>query len=53
MDDNTSGDSGSLGGQQEQPDQSGNISAPTSQVSQGSGGNDEAWLDKAIEETGM
>ena len=53
MDDNTSGDSGSLGGQQEQSDQSGNISAPRSQVPHGSGGNDEAWLDKAIEETGM
>jgi hypothetical protein len=53
MDNNTSGDSGSLGGQQEQSDQSGNISAPRSQVPRGSGGNDEAWLDKAIEETGM
>jgi hypothetical protein len=53
MDDNTSGDSGSLGGQQEQSDQSSNIPAPRSQVPDGSGGNDEAWLDKAIEETGM
>jgi hypothetical protein len=53
MDDNTSGDSGSLGGQQEQSDQSGHISAPRSQLPHGSGGNDEAWLDKAIEETGM
>lgn len=53
MDDNTSGDSGSLGGQQEQADQSGNISALKSQVPHGGGDNDEAWLDKAIEETGM
>src|SRR5271156_1528784 len=53
MDDNTSGSSGSLGGQQEQSDQSGNISAPRSQIPHGSGGSDETWLDKAIEETGM
>lgn len=53
MDDNISGDSASLGGQQEQSGQSGNISAPRSRVAHGSGGNDEAWLDKAIEETGM
>ena len=53
MDDNASGDSGSLGGQQEQSEQSGNISTPRSQVPHGIGGNDDAWLDKAIEETGM
>jgi hypothetical protein len=52
MDDNASGDSGSLGGQQDQSDPSGNISAPKSQVPQDSDSNNEAWLDRAIEETG-
>jgi hypothetical protein len=52
-DDNTSGDSESLRGQQEQSAQSGNISVLRPQVPHGSGGDDEAWLDKAIEETGM
>jgi hypothetical protein len=46
------GRSGSLPGQQEQSDRSGNMSDPRSQFAD-DGGSNQSWLDQAIEETGM
>jgi hypothetical protein len=53
MGDNTSGHSSSLSGQQEQSDQRGNRSDPRGQRADDGGGDNQAWLDQAIEETGM
>ena len=51
--DNTSGRSSSLPDQQELPDQRSNMSAPSGQPRDDTSGEGQAWLDQAIECTGM
>lgn len=53
MDDNTSGSSSSLPAQQERPDHRGNISVPRSPHQDNSSGDNQGWLDQAIEKTGV
>jgi hypothetical protein len=52
MDDNTSGRLDSVPTQQEQSDPGGNMSDPAGQRAGRDSGNNQAWLDRAIEETG-
>jgi hypothetical protein len=49
----TLGRSGTLPGQQEQSDRSGNMPDPRGQLAGDDGGNNQSWLDQAIEETGI